>query len=173
MRRTFLALLLVTRALPALAEDIGMPPPSPADAAGTRGDKGTFGVGLVLGEPTGISAKLYLSDDRAVQGALGINFIGSGVQGNVEYLWHPWIVQDRDLFVLPIYLGPGVRFIEYGGRGVESHFAMGLRAVVGMLFDFKEQPLDAFVEIAGVVEYDLAEDLEVALNIGAGVRYYF
>lgn len=146
---------------------------APADDSGHPVDKGTFGIGIVLGEPTGISAKLYLSDDTAIQAALGFNFVGSGVQVNAEYLLHPWILQERDLFVLPVYLGPGLRFIQYGGRGVDSHVAIGLRAVVGMLFDFKEQPLDAFVEVGGVVEYDSTEELELALNIGAGVRYYF
>lgn len=148
-------------------------PGATGDAGGHPVDKGSFGIGIVLGEPTGISAKLYLEDDTAIQGALGINFIGSGVQANAEYLFHPWVVQERDLFVLPIYLGPGVRFIQYGGRGVDSHVAIGLRGVIGMLFDFKTQPLDAFVEAGGVLEYDFTEDFEVALNIGAGVRYYF
>lgn len=183
MRLPLLALLgplAVTGAVRiAAAEEVEASPDSgdssvaPGDDSGHPVDKGTFGIGIVLGEPTGISAKLYLSDDTAIQAAVGINFVGSGVQGNAEYLLHPWILQERDLFVLPVYLGPGVRFIQYGGRGVDSHAAIGLRAVVGMLFDFKEQPLDAFVEVGGVVEYDFTEDLQLALNLGAGVRYYF
>jgi hypothetical protein len=148
---------------------------SPADA-GRPADKGSFGVGIVLGEPTGLCAKLYLDDDTAIQGALGFNFIDSGIQVNAEYVLHPWIVQERDAFVLPIYLGPGLRFIQYnGGRSDDNHYAVGLRLVGGMLFDFKEVPLDVFLEIAGVVEYDFkdGEGVELALNLGAGVRYYF
>jgi len=167
MRISLVALLALTGAARIAAAD-GASPDAPHPV-----DKGTFGIGIVLGEPTGISAKLYLTDDTAIQAAVGINFIGSGVQGNAEYLLHPWVLQDRDLFSLPVYLGPGLRFIQYGGRGVESHAAIGLRAVIGMQFDFKEQPLDAFVEVAGVVEYDFTEKGEVALNLGAGVRYYF
>jgi hypothetical protein len=76
--------------------------------------------------------------------------------------------------VLPIYIGPGARFIQYSGaRGGDDHYAVGLRGVVGMLFDFKEVPLDVFLEIAGVVEYDFTEGWGPALNLGAGVRYYF
>jgi hypothetical protein len=164
MRRELFAVLAVVLGLSRVA--------SAGDPAHPT-DKGTFGIGLVLGEPTGITAKLYLDDDTAIQGAVGINFYGSGVQANAEYLWHPWIVQDRDLLVMPIYLGPGLRAVDYGGRGVDSHFAMGLRAVVGLLFDFKEQPLDAFVELGGVVEYDFTNGWGPGLNIGAGVRYYF
>ena len=53
--------------------------------------------------------------------------------------------------------------------------ATGLRAVVGLLFDFKTVPLDAFIEIAGVFEYDFGKDkgIGAALNAGAGIRYYF
>jgi hypothetical protein len=38
-------------------------------------DKGTFGVGIVLGEPTGVCAKLYLKDDQALQVAVGFAFV--------------------------------------------------------------------------------------------------
>jgi hypothetical protein len=160
MRRTILAVGLIACAA------------LPASAGGT--DKGSFGIGVVLGEPTGVSAKLYLDDDTAIQGAVGFNFVGSGVQANVEFLWHPWVLQESDAFVLPIYLGPGIRAIQYdGGRGGSSHAAIGVRGVIGMLFDFKAVPLDAFVEVGGVAEYDADEDGELALNVGAGVRYYF
>ena len=105
------------------------------------------------------------------------------MQLHSDYLFHPWILQDRDSFVLPVYLGPGARLIDYeGGTDAPSHLAIGVRAVVGLLFDFKNVPLDAFVEIAGVVQYDfLNSALEMnhdshfgfGLNGGAGVRYYF
>src|SRR5262249_3090176 len=46
-------------------------PDARADGAnGVAGEeKGVFGLGLMVGEPTGICAKLYLKDDQAVQGA--------------------------------------------------------------------------------------------------------
>jgi hypothetical protein len=179
MRRVFSAVIFVACAHATAVADPDDDASDAADdapiaVAGRPVDKGSFGIGLVLGEPTGIAAKLYLDDDTAVQGALGFNFYGSGVQLNADYVLHPWIVQERDAFVLPIYVGPGIRLIQYdGGRGADGHFAIGLRGVVGMLFDFKVVPLDTFVEVAGVVEYDFVEALEVAFNLGAGVRYYF
>jgi hypothetical protein len=147
------------------------------DMKGEKGrpvDKGTLGVGIILGEPTGICAKIYLKDDQAVQAALGSAFIGGGLQVHADYVFHPWILQDKESFVLPLYLGPGVRFIDYSSS-TASHGAFGLRGVVGMLFDFKNVPLDAFLEVAAVGEYDLGKGKGwgVALNFGAGVRYYF
>jgi len=150
---------------------------APRPAAADPSEKGTFGLGLILGEPTGISAKLYLKDDQAIQAAAGSAFVGGGLQVHVDYVFHPWILEDRESFTLPVYLGPGLRGIVYDkGRGGNSYFALGLRAVVGILFDFKTVPLDAFVEVAGVGEYGFSSTeggFGLTLNAGAGVRYYF
>jgi hypothetical protein len=149
------------------------------EAKGEQGrpvDKGTLGVGLILGEPTGVCAKLYLKDDQAVQAAVGSAFITGGLQVHADYLFHPWILQDRDSYVLPAYVGPGVRVIDYDApAGGANHLALGARAVAGLLFDFKTVPLDAFVEVAGILEYDFGKGkgAGAAINAGAGVRYYF
>jgi hypothetical protein len=139
-------------------------------------DKGTFGVGLILGEPTGVTAKLCLADDQAIQAAVGTALIGGGLQVHADYVFHPFILQTRDAFSLPFYVGPGVRVIDYlGGRGERDYFALGLRGVAGIAIDFNEIPLDAFIEVAGVFEYEFqsGDGFQPALNAGAGARYYF
>jgi len=151
---------------------------APRLAAAEAVEKGAFGVGIILGEPTGVAAKLYLGDATAVQAAAGLAFAGGGLQVHADYLWHPWLLEERDSFSLPAYVGPGARFIYYDqGRDGQDFVATGVRAVAGFLFDFKEVPLDAFVEVAGVLEYqfgsEAADGFEVTLNAGAGVRYYF
>ena len=149
------------------------PGDTPATGESRPADKGTLGVGLVIGEPTGISGKLYLEDDQAIQAAIGPAFIGGGIALHGEFVIHPWILQDREAFVLPVYLGPGVRFVNYyGGRDGESSFAVGALGVVGMLFDLKEVPLDVFVELGGGAEYNFTDGWGPVLNVGAGVRYY-
>lgn len=166
--RASLAVMLAIAAFPqaASADDDGI----------ERGvDKGTFGIGLIIGEPTGVCAKLYLKDDQAIQAAIGGAFIGGGIQFHADYVFHPYILQTRESFVLATYIGPGVRFIQYSNGREASYFGVGLRATGGLLFDFKEVPLDAFLEVSGVFEYAF-EDTEgfgVKLNAGAGVRYYF
>jgi hypothetical protein len=146
------------------------------EADSDRGaDKGTLGVGIILGEPTGITAKLYLQDDQAIQAAVGSAFIGGGLQLHADYVFHPYILQTRPSFVLPVYVGPGVRLIDYANGRDDSSFAIGARVVGGLLFDFKEVPLDAFIEVAAVLEYELSDGAGagIKLNAGAGVRYYF
>lgn len=160
----------------ALALLTGIAAPARADdSAGRSADKGAFGVGIIVGEPIGITAKLYLSDDRAIQGAVGSAFIGGGLQLHGDYLFHPYILQNRDSFVLPVYVGPGVRLIDYNNGRDSSAFALGVRGVAGMLFDFKDVPLDVFFEIAPVLEYKFSSGagFQLSLNVGAGIRYYF
>ncbi len=171
MRTAAIALSLAAVAGVAHADDAA---PATTTTTTKHTDKGALGVGVVLGEPTGVCMKIYLKDDQAIAAAVGGDFISGGFQVSGDYLFHPFILQERDSFVMPFYVGPGVRFIEYGGDKGYA-FATGVRAVAGMLFDFKEQPLDVFVEVAGVIEtgYTGGHGLGAALNAGAGIRYYF
>lgn len=142
--------------------------------------KGNLGLGLIVGEPTGVSAKLYLSDTTAVAGAAGFGFVGGGLQVHADYLWHPWIVTKEKKFVMPAFIGLGARVFSHNqGRGADADdLHLGIRAVAGILFDFTEVPLDAFVEVAGIVEYRSGAGAhggipKFGINAGAGVRYYF
>jgi hypothetical protein len=161
------------------ASEAAMPVTQPTDddePSTTPVEKGTFGLGLCIGEPTGVAAKLYLQDDRAIQGAFGFAFAGGGLQVHADYVFHPYILQDKDSFTMPVYVGPGVRFIQYEeGRDGDQFIALGVRGVGGVLFDLKEIPLDAFVEVALVAEYGFADEegFGLTLNAGAGARYYF
>ncbi len=143
-------------------------------------EKGVFGIGIILGEPTGVSAKLYLGgrSNAAVDAAAGSAVVGGGIQAHGDFLLHPWVLTDEEKFVLPAYVGVGVRLLDADRGRTASDFHIGIRAVVGMVFDFKTIPLDVFVEVAGVGDYVISDDDEekgfgVDLNGGAGVRYWF
>jgi hypothetical protein len=174
MRIAVAVLTLVALGAPARADTND--DDAPKGETGRPADKGALGVGIIIGEPVGIIAKLYLHDDRAIDLALGSAIAAGGVQVHSDYLFHPWIVQNRDTFVMPVYFGPGLRLIDYsGGSDGNNHFALGVRAVIGLLFDFKNVPLDAFIEVAGIGQYDFktGNGFGVGLNGGGGVRYYF
>lgn len=143
-------------------------------------EKGNLGVGLIIGEPTGVSAKLYLSNTTAVDAAAGFAFVGGGLHLHADYLWHPWILTRESKFVMPAYIGLGGRMLSHNqGRGSESDdFHLGARGVAGILFDFTGAPIDAFLEVAGVLEWrsgsgDHGGFPRFSINAGAGVRYYF
>ena len=147
--------------------------------ASAQEEKGLLGIGLIVGEPTGVSAKYYLSDDRAIDGAIGAGLIDTGFHMHGDYLFHPWILETQDSFVMPLYAGPGLRFlVADSGRGNDSVYHVGLRAAVGILFDFRNVPIDVFVEVAPVFEWKFSDNDDdagfgVNVNAAAGVRYYF
>ena len=170
--RAFSTALTLALAL-ALCADV-----APAAADGV--EKGAFGVGIIIGEPTGLCAKLYLRDDQAIQAAVALSAVVGGFQVHADYLFHPLILEERDAFTLPAYVGPGVRLLQHAaGRDGDDDFRVGLRVVGGILFDFKELPLDVFAEVAGVAEYTFGSESDsvngfgLALNGGIGARYYF
>lgn len=135
--------------------------------------KGTIGLGLVFGDPTGISARLYLQDDQAIQAAVGWSMLGGGLHVSADYVFHPIVFQSRDSFVLAGYVGPGLRMMQYRKDDDERTFAFGVRAVAGLLFDFTI-PLDAFVEAGAIIELESGgEGIGLAPFVAAGVRYYF
>jgi hypothetical protein len=147
----------------------------PRAASAQPAEKGVLGVGLVIGEPTGVSAKYYLSDDRAIDAAVGGAIVGRGIQAHADFLWHPWILEQKESFALPLYLGVGGRILDHnGGGGDDDDVHIGVRAPVGVLFDFTKVPLDVFAEVAGVLDFRTEGDtFGVALNAGIGARYYF
>jgi hypothetical protein len=80
-------------------------------------DKG-FGLGIIAGEPTGISAKQWLSQRTALDLGLAWSFRHSGYfHVHADYLWHfPDAIRAQERLVL--YAGLGGRF------GAVSHDAL-------------------------------------------------
>lgn len=147
-------------------------------SAAQSAEKGVIGVGLIIGEPLGVSAKLYLSDDTALDAAVGGAILGGGIQAHADFLWHPWVLENRSNFVLPAYVGAGLRVLNHRA-GTVGDFHIGIRAVAGLLFDFKTVPLDVFVEVAPSLDYIIARDdpdhagFAIGVSAGLGARYYF
>jgi hypothetical protein len=177
--RTAVAFALVALAsTPALAQegdDIDAPEPD-EPIASAASEKGVFGVGLIIGEPTGVCGKLYIGDDMAFDFAAGATFIGRGLQLHGDFLYHPYILQNTETFVFPFYVGAGLRILRRDpGDMIERHTRLGIRAVVGGLLDFRAIPIDIFFEGALVGDYRTIEDDHFGLdiNVSAGARYYF
>lgn len=139
-----------------------------------RAEGGPFGLGLILGSPTGIDGKIYFNKQNALDFAVGEAFVNErGLHIHADYLWHPVMLTQDEAFFLPLYLGVGGRFLNHD-RHTDSAAHLGVRAPLGILFDFKRIPLDVFLEAALVVDIIRpSEDDIVDVNVGVGVRYYF
>ncbi len=142
-----------------------------------------FGFGLMLGAPTGLSAKLYLSQPMALAFGLGYEpccRYYHGLHIHTDMLWHPAIITRQPSFVMPFYLGVGVRLLEHSNAPYpyDDHWHIGVRVPFGILMDFPQVQLDVFLEIAVVIDLfytgSYPDDHDRAdLNGAIGVRYYF
>jgi hypothetical protein len=132
-----------------------------------------FGLGLILGEPTGLSLKYWFDTERAIDGAVAWSYSeNDSLQLHADYLIHNYDVFDTK--ELPFYCGLGARlkFKEDDGRGRnEHHDIFGIRIPLGVTYVFDEAPVDLFFEIVPVL--DLAPDIELDLNAAVGLRIYF
>ncbi|HXX62800.1 MAG TPA: hypothetical protein VEO56_03300 [Bacteroidota bacterium] len=128
-------------------------------------DRG-LGLGVIFGEPTGISGKYWLSSRNAVDGGLAWSFRRSGyLHLHGDYLWHfTQVFPEADRLVL--YAGPGGRI---GFAGTQS--VVGIRMVGGATYFLPKVPMDVFIEIAPVL--DLLPETSGSLNGGIGIRYFF
>ena len=139
---------------------------------------GSFGLGLIVGEPTGVSGKLYIKRSHAIDGAIGLGFAdGRGIHVHADYLWHPVVLTRTPSFDLPLYVGLGGRLQSHGKRdNRDEHLALGPRGVVGILFGFRNAPIDVFLEVAVGVDLVANDDTPrsgLTVDLAAGVRYYF
>jgi hypothetical protein len=136
-------------------------------SAALVGQANDFGIGGILGAPTGLSLKYWFTDRTAVDGALAWHFgDDSRLQIHADHLWHiripQWHVPHGQL---PVYVGVGMRVIA--GDDSEA----GVRIPLGLSYLMNEAPVEIFAEIVPVIEF--APDTEGELDGAIGVRYYF
>jgi len=127
-----------------------------------------FGLGIIAGQPTGLSAKYWLSSSNALDFALGYSFEKySRMSLHVDYLFH-----TRNLFNtsenISLHYGPGgrLRLVEDGEKS-----RLGVRFDVGLTWIPRNSPVDVFLEIAPLL--DIIPETKFSFNSGIGVRYYF
>lgn len=140
--------LMIILAKPAAAQDHG------------------FGMGIVLGEPTGLSAKLWTSSDNAFDFAAAWSFRGDGnLLLQADYVWHFFNLMPVSSGKLPLYIGIGGRVI------LADDPEFGVRIPVGIDYLFADAPIDVFLEIVPIL--DLSPETDFGVGGGLGIRYWF
>jgi hypothetical protein len=125
-----------------------------------------FGLGLMIGEPTGFSGKYWISPWGAIDGAFAWSLDKNGkIQIHSDYLWHNYNIISVIKGKLPIYYGIGGRLVFAADN------IAGLRGVAGLDYLFANTPLDIFLELAPIL--DLAPKVDFDFNGTIGIRYYF
>ncbi|MFO7626979.1 MAG: hypothetical protein R6V62_06955 [Candidatus Fermentibacteraceae bacterium] len=131
------------------------------------GQGSDLGLGIIIGEPTGICVKYFTSPTGAVAGAAAWSFSGDEKAVHIygDYLFHLSELAAWEGGRSPFYAG-------VGGRAIfRDETVAGIRIPVGMSWVFDEAPFDAFLEIVPVM--DIAPDTEFDVAGGAGARFWF
>jgi hypothetical protein len=143
---------------------------APVMAQTSQGDNKYAGVGFIVGEPTGLSAKFFLSNEHAVQFALAWSLSGQNemhLQG--DYIWHKYgLIDLKNGDEMPLYFGIGGRFIFEEG---DADDVFGIRFPVGLDYLFTNYPFDIFAEIVPIL--DLTPDSDFDLEGAIGARFWF
>ncbi|MFA7228324.1 MAG: hypothetical protein WC061_04750 [Melioribacteraceae bacterium] len=135
--------------------------------SGYSQDKG-FGLGIILGEPTGVSGKYWLDESWAIDAGLAYSFAhpNKTFSFHADYLFHDETL-IRSSLRLPVYYGIGARL--HAGNGGGNTF--GARGVIGIVWIPENTPFDLFIELAPV--FNLFPETSLHLDLAVGGRYYF
>ncbi len=137
-----------------------------------------FGLGIIVGEPTGISIKSWLGGKHAIDAAGAWSFSeNQSFQFHSDYLVHlvgvlpPAVNQSQ----LSLFTGIGgrIKFKEGNegkGRNDDEHL-LGVRIPLGISYLFAGAPVDLFVEVVPIL--DVFPDTEFDINGAIGARFYF
>jgi hypothetical protein len=141
---------------------------------------GKFGVGVIIGNPSGLTGKYWFDRTWALSfeagfpgeaGSLLPSFAQPNVGGSVDVTYHKYyIFGKRNWFAYncPIYFGGGVwTYLPNGGTP-----QTGVRGDLGVTMLFPGSPFDVFVQASPSVRLTNGVGY-TNLGGGLGGRYYF
>jgi hypothetical protein len=124
-----------------------------------------FGLGIILGEPTGLSGKLWTTNTNAFDFAAAWSFKGDGhMLLQADYVWHNTLTRASS-GQLALYYGIGGRVIFSDDPNA------GVRIPIGLDYQFTTAPIDIFIELAPIL--DVIPETDFDLGGGLGVRFWF
>ena len=148
----------------------------------------TFGLGLELGEPSGLTGKVFVTKTSAIDFGVGYiyddYYYGDGIHLYADYLWHPMSLASTPAFELPFYIGGGLRFWDFkycvANLCTYDGSTLGIRVPLGIAFDFNNVPLDVFIQLVPVLDfvrgdyYDRFRDrAHFGIDLSVGIRFLF
>jgi len=124
------------------------------------------GVGVILGEPTGISFKSWMGDKTAFDLGAAWSFVNeNAVHLHGDYLIHGYNILPHKRR-LPVYYGLGARL-----KIQDQDSRVGVRIPLGIEYLFPREPMDLFIEVVPVL--DVTPITEFNMNAAVGLRYFF
>lgn len=130
-----------------------------------------LGVGVILGDPSGLSGKMKLDGNHSIDGALAYSSgKHSGTQFHADYLWDRARSWGTTQGPLDMYYGLGGRLISYSDEN-KSKISIGPRGSLGLSFNINNPNLELFGEIAMVLEVTPSMSADLDAGVGARIRF--
>ena len=170
IRKAFAAALIAVFCVISMASAVA----AQDDAAGATAktpssfDHGNFGIGVIFGEPTGLTAKIWTTENTAFDLGAAWSWSGNGhfhIYG--DYLFHNFGIFDVSKGTLPVYIGLGARILFRENQDDK----IGVRLPIGIEYFFEDWPVAVFGEVVPIL--DLAPETTGDISGGIGVRFYF
>lgn len=121
-------------------------------------------LGIILGEPTGISFKFWQSGSTAIDGAIAWSLgRNESVHVHTDYLFHDEL--DVDQGVLLFYYGPGVKAVFS-----DNNPRVGARFPLGLQYIIDSTRISLFFEVAPT--FDLVPSTSFGVDGGLGLRFF-
>jgi hypothetical protein len=125
-----------------------------------------IGAGIILGEPTGLSFKYWLTEKTALDAGLAWSFLDENAfQIQADYLIHNFTLIKISEGKLPFYFGIG------GRLKFSTDVILGVRIPLGLAYIFADEPIDVFLEIVPIL--DLLPKTDFTIGAAIGGRYFF
>ncbi|SMO49692.1 hypothetical protein [Gracilimonas mengyeensis] len=139
---------------------------SSPDAKAQTQEGGDLGIGVMLGEPTGLSFKLWNNDRSALAFGAAWSFGAyDALHLHGDYLLHSWF-NEVDQGELAFYYGIGARFLF-----ADPDSKVGVRVPFGLNYHIQDAPVDVFIEAVPILNLTPATEFDG--NGALGIRYYF
>jgi hypothetical protein len=139
---------------------------APQAGAAITADSG-FGLGVILGEPTGLSGKIWLGPKTAFDFAAAWSFTDDeALDLHFDHIWHDYDHIDVDQGRFALFYGIGAR-----AKMEEDDARLSVRIPLGIVYLVEDAPLDVFLKVAPML--DIAPETDVSLAAGLGVRFFF
>jgi hypothetical protein len=127
---------------------------------------GSFGLGIMAGEPTGFTGAYTLSPKATIDGDLAYGYERqSAWRINSDYIVTGNRLSDDQISAIDFYFGGGLR-LKFSN---DTEF--GFRVPVGMTYQFSNYPIQAFGELAPIM--DVVPGTQLSVDVAIGARYFF
>lgn len=133
-------------------------------ASTAHAERRTFGLGVIVPSPTGITSQYIYDKTHAMVASLGWG--EEFVHVNVDHLWLKLNLVKIDKRPLAVYYGIGLRWIND-----HDDNAVGIRAPLGAQHLFREVPIQIFLELTPFL--NLVDHTSFGVDVGLGARYFF